>query len=214
VHRLDRETTGLVVYGRTNETVSELQRQFRMRIAKKLYVALVCGHMQANEGEIDLPISRESKESFLMRVATPESESLETYANILLDPRQRRTAKTSFTTFEVISRESLGEYPVTRVALYPETGRTHQLRVHCAAIGHPIVADPIYGWGGVGPQNAGFADVDMDFVYPSRANDKVQREIAAYAESREMRLCLHAQQLNLWHPLSRAPLILRAPPPF
>ena len=220
VHRLDRDTSGLVVYGRTQNAVKQLHEDFRRRRVKKQYVALVCGHVQANEGEIDLPLARDGAKPPFMRVATPDTEAsvddyiIEGEYHPSWQRKLQAAAKQSLTTFEVISRESLGEYPVTRVALYPETGRTHQLRVHCAAIGHPIVADPLYGWKGAGSWNAGFSEQEMDFVYPSRSTLATQGDIAAHVVTHGMRLCLHAQQLTFWHPTSRAPFLLLAPPPF
>jgi tRNA pseudouridine32 synthase/23S rRNA pseudouridine746 synthase len=231
VHRLDRDTSGLVVYARTQDALRQLHEDFRFRRVKKQYMALVCGHVIVDEGEINLSLARDHLHPPFMRVATPDSE--QTAQEYLQDSDKKNhqgflrmigtAAKDSFTKFQVLSREMWeGHLPVTRILLYPETGRTHQLRVHCAAMGHPIVADPIYGYRGEGSPNAGFTEKDMDMVFSGdnnlqvspRAGLELQREIAELAEENGINLCLHAQQLHIRHPVSRAPLCLRAPSPF
>lgn len=121
VHRLDRDTSGVMVFGRHKAAISNLGKQFQARSVDKRYVALVSGDLQPDSGEINLA----------MRYA-PE-----------IKPRQVVDAvngKPAQTLWQVIERRP----GCTLVALTPVTGRTHQLRVHLQAIGHAIVGDALY----------------------------------------------------------------------
>lgn len=121
VHRLDMETSGLMVFARTNEAQSRLSRQFADRTVGKRYVAEVSGHPLESEGEVDLPL-------------------ISDWPN---RPRQKichERGKPSLTRWRVISRSG----STTRLSLTPITGRSHQLRVHLAALGHPILGDSLY----------------------------------------------------------------------
>ncbi len=121
VHRLDKETTGIIVVAKTAEALSSLKRQFASRRVAKFYLALVEGKIEEEEGLIDAPVGRDPARPRTMAVI----------------PRGR-PAKTAF---RVLQRIPLG----TLLLLHPKTGRTHQLRVHMHYIGHPIVGDPLYG---------------------------------------------------------------------
>lgn len=128
VHRLDMDTSGLLVLARTNEAYVELQRQFAMREVSKRYEAIVEGVPPRGEGTISLPL----------------------IADVMDRPRQRvdpERGKPAVTDYRVVSRLAGGN---TLIYLYPHTGRTHQLRVHCAhadGLGCPILGDPLYGHG-------------------------------------------------------------------
>jgi Pseudouridylate synthases, 23S RNA-specific len=120
-HRLDLGTSGVVLTALTPPALSALQRQFAERRVRKTYVALVHGAPKGEEGEVDLPL----------RCDWPNR------------PRQivAEDGKPARTLWRVLAREGAA----TRVALTPVTGRSHQLRVHMAALGHPILGDPFYG---------------------------------------------------------------------
>jgi len=126
VHRLDRATSGVIIGARTQHALSWLQQQFARREAKKTYIAVVEGHVKQPEAIIDMPIERNPKAPATHRV----------HAN-------GKNAVTSYKVLLENERYSLLE-------LRPTTGRTHQLRVHLAHIGHPIVGDPLYGSGKYG----------------------------------------------------------------
>jgi 23S rRNA pseudouridine1911/1915/1917 synthase len=122
VHRLDRDTSGLLVVARSDEAYEKLQELVRNRELERRYVALVRGHPRSWRGRIDAPIGRDRDE--------PTRRSLDTDS-----PRE------AVTNFEV--DELLGPYALLNVRL--ETGRTHQIRVHLAAIDLPVVGDRVYG---------------------------------------------------------------------
>jgi len=122
VHRLDMDTSGIMVIALRRKAEAELQRQFRMREVHKYYVALVWGHVAADEGVVDAP---------LLRVPGQPPRSV-------IDSENGRPARTKY---RVVGRNG----DCTRVELKPLTGRSHQLRVHMLSLGHPIVGDRFYG---------------------------------------------------------------------
>ncbi|EKN3458899.1 TPA: bifunctional tRNA pseudouridine(32) synthase/23S rRNA pseudouridine(746) synthase RluA [Yersinia enterocolitica] len=122
VHRLDMATSGVIVVALTKAAERELKRQFREREPKKSYIARVWGHLAQDEGLIDLPLICDWPNR----------------------PKQKvcyETGKPSQTLYQVLSWDADGS---TRVKLSPITGRSHQLRVHMLAIGHPILGDGFY----------------------------------------------------------------------
>lgn len=121
VHRLDMATSGLVLFARGIEAQRALGRAFAQREVDKRYEAVVAGTLEDESGEIDLPLAAD-------------------WPNRPRQQVDREHGKPSLTRWRVIAREA-GR---TRLALEPLTGRSHQLRVHLAAIGHPIVGDALY----------------------------------------------------------------------
>lgn len=126
VHRLDRATSGVIIGAKNQTALSWLQKQFSERKTKKTYMAVIEGHLKQPEAIIDMPIERNPQAPSTFRVGP-----------------NGKVAKTHYIVKQEGPRHSL-------VELHPETGRTHQLRVHLAKIGHPIVGDPLYGSGDFG----------------------------------------------------------------
>ena len=121
VHRLDKETSGLVLFAKTAAAHANLNQQFEGRTVSKVYLAIVCGEPTEGKGEINLPLSEGHR---LMRV-------------------DKKHGKESSTQFAVLER--FREYAFVEVR--PRTGRMHQIRVHLKEIGLPILSDPLYGDG-------------------------------------------------------------------
>lgn len=123
VHRLDRDTSGVVVFARNAETHKLLSLQFENRQIRKSYLGLVTGRVWEKEGRIELPIAEDPSKKGRMTTVKKGKEAL--------------------TTFEVL--ESFSLYTLLRIHIF--TGRTHQIRVHMKATGHPIAMDEVYGSG-------------------------------------------------------------------
>lgn len=121
VHRLDRATSGVMICAKNQESLSWLQKQFSLRKVKKTYVAVIEGSMPSEDGVIDMPIGRNPNVPKMFHVTEIGKQALTRY----------RTIKSN-------SKYSMLE-------LSPETGRTHQLRVHLKELHHPIVGDELYG---------------------------------------------------------------------
>jgi 23S rRNA pseudouridine1911/1915/1917 synthase len=130
VHRLDRDTSGLMVVARNREAQAALQRQFKDRSVEKAYLALVYGRLDPPRGKIEAPIGRDLRSRQRMSVV-PEG----------------RPAVTRYQTRQFLFNPHGAREPYTLAEACPATGRTHQIRVHLAHIGHPVVGDRLYGGG-------------------------------------------------------------------
>ena len=160
VHRLDKDTSGLIVVARTQAAYNSLRQQFEDRTVEKIYLGLARGRFKEKEGIIDLPVGRHPALRQKMSVKS-------------------KKPRVALTRYEVL-REFRHS---TFLALKPLTGRTHQLRVHLAAIGHPLVGDSRYG--------------------QTQGNRRQQ----------ERRLFLHAFRLSFRHPLSGEKVEFESPLP-
>jgi 23S rRNA pseudouridine1911/1915/1917 synthase len=121
VHRLDVGTTGLMVVAKDEASYANLKDQFRGRVVKKVYHAMVQGHMDPSEGTIDAPINRHPREDYRFAVVADGKPSITHYKSLELFPA------------------------VSLLEIELETGRTHQIRVHFSALHHPLVGDLTYG---------------------------------------------------------------------
>lgn len=124
VHRLDRETSGVLVLVKNNETHAFLKEAFQERTVEKTYLAFVYGVPKERKGTIDFAIGR-SRKDFRLRSAQPKAKG---------------TMREAITHYEVVADN--GSHALMKIV--PKTGRTHQIRVHLKAIHHPVVGDPLY----------------------------------------------------------------------
>jgi 23S rRNA pseudouridine1911/1915/1917 synthase len=138
VHRLDRDTSGLLVVARSEEAHRRLQAAIGKRLVEREYLALVNGMPPARSGTIDAPVGRDARVRTRMTVGGAHA----------------REARTHFAL-----ERTLGAYSLLRLRL--ETGRTHQIRVHLRAIGHPVSGDPEYG-------TAGQLGLERQFLHAAR----------------------------------------------
>jgi len=172
VHRLDRDTSGTMVVAKSAAAHEHLSAQFKARHVDKTYLALTWGHFPAREGRITLPIGRHPSERKKMSIHSRSGRNAETRWRI---------------------RKNYPEGTLLEVDL--KTGRTHQIRVHCAAAGHPIMGDPVYG--GRRPTGGG-----------RQSADPVVQRLRAL--SRQM---LHAWRLSFRHPDNDRPVAFQSPLP-
>lgn len=124
VHRLDRETSGVLVSAKTPEAHTFLKEAFKIHSVQKTYLAFVYGAPKERKGTIDFAIGR-SRKDFRLRSAQPKAKGM---------------MREALTRYEVLS--DIGTHALLKAM--PETGRTHQIRVHLKAIHHPVVCDPLY----------------------------------------------------------------------
>lgn len=159
VHRLDFGTSGLMVVARNKAINAALCQQFSQRSVTKVYSALLCGHLKQDDGVIDAAIVKDPALFPLMSISAISGKPARSRFRVIERFNQRLKDGRSL--------------PLTRVQLMPETGRTHQLRLHCQHLGHPICGCDLYGgreWPGT---------------------------------EQTSRLMLHASELRLVHPISK-----------
>ena len=164
VHRLDKETSGVILIAKTVDSFQKLQAQFKERTVKKVYTALAHGKVEPQEGEINAPIGRLPWNRMRFGVIADGREAV--------------------TKFKVQSLKfKVGNEPLTLLELFPETGRTHQIRVHLKHINHPIFGD---------------------FLYAGRKTARDDRKILE-------RVFLHASKISFSHPVSGEALTFDCP---
>ncbi len=162
VHRLDKDTSGVIIVARTQEALRSLSAQFKGRTVKKRYIALVSGVIKKGSGTIETGLGRHVKERKKISVHT----------------NKPREAVTAFKVKERLKNATLIEVEI-------KTGRTHQIRVHMAHFGHPVLGDRVYGGG----KAMMIANIEL------------------------VRQMLHAESLSILHPDTGHPMTFSAPPP-
>lgn len=185
VHRLDRDTTGIMLVAKSELALWKLGRQFELRQIQKTYSAIVHGLLDRDSDVIDCPIGKHPR--FREKYAVHRNTGRPYPA----------TTKDALTKYQVQKRmKHVGESRAsfTLVELYPKTGRTHQLRVHLSYIGHPIVGDKMYGGGP---------------VYLSQLQGHADRAEGPLIT----RQALHAHVIEFTHPRTEKPMRLEAPWP-
>ncbi|ANI28946.1 pseudouridylate synthase [Yersinia entomophaga] len=170
VHRLDFGTSGLMVIARNKAINAALCQQFSRRTVTKVYSALLCGHLDNDEGVIDAAIAKDAALFPLMSICSIRG----------------KPARSHYRVVERFYRELEDGrlLPLTRVRLIPETGRTHQLRIHCQQLGHPILGCDLYGG------------------------------LRLPGTEQTARLMLHASELHFVHPISQELIKARHTSPF
>lgn len=185
VHRLDRETSGLLLIAKKRSSLLALQAQLKDRSAGKTYLALVRGHWPAKRKVLDLSLRK-------FQIATG-SQAEERRVEVV--PHNHPDAQRAISLVQVLGQFDLAEHtgyalPVSLLAVTIKTGRTHQIRVHLSSQGHPILGDDKYG----------------DFALNKALAQGGQQAILP-------RMFLHAWQLRIQHPQDQRPLALQCPPP-
>jgi len=214
VHRLGMDTSGLVVFAKTIEAVRGMNVLFRTRKITRQYEALVCGHVAKDQGLISLPLMRDYQHPPYMRISTDEHQA----ALVDLDPnvvgkKLLSPPKASLTHYQVVQREYLNDdLPVTRLSLTSISGRTHQLNVHCAAIGHPIVQDHVYGYQGDAAPAGGLDEAALQEAAPDRVSKDIQQQINQAAADKAM--CVHSKYIRFRHPVTKKDMEFTSPAPF
>lgn len=174
VHRIDKETSGVVLFARTADAHRKLNEQFRERTTKKNYLVIVEGMMEEEEMEVDIPLATDPGRSGRIRPSAGGKEAI----TIL----KRRELFNGFTLIEA----------------QPLTGRQHQIRVHCKAVGLPLLVDSLYG--------------ERDAFYLS----SIKKKYRSYGREEQPlidRQTLHAASLTVEHPATGKPVTFEATPP-
>jgi len=185
VHRLDRDTTGVMLLAKTELALWRLGRQFELRKVHKTYLALVHGIVELDEDVIDAPIGLHPR--IRERYAVHRGTGREF-------PGVSKQAVTRYHVLQRLTKTGAIAAGFSLVRLHPQTGRTHQIRVHMSAIGHPIVGDPAYGGGPLyASQLEGRPDVAEGPLLTRQG--------------------LHAWAIEFFHPRTREPMRLMARPP-
>jgi tRNA pseudouridine32 synthase/23S rRNA pseudouridine746 synthase len=173
VHRLGVDTLGLIVFTKSMDAVRGMNALFRTRHITRQYEVLVAGHVERYQGLINLPLMQCYVYPPYMRISTEgHQRALLDFDASIVGKKILEAPKASLTHYMVMGREGFkgnDDLPVTGMILTSMTGQTHQLNLHCAAVGHPIVLDTVYGWKGTAAPYGGLDNPAL-FGKQHRAN--------------------------------------------
>ena len=178
VHRIDKETSGILLIAKTPEAFFELQRQFKEHIIQKTYIAIAHGKLVPPEGEINAPVGRLPWNREHFGIVPGGKESITKYRVLRIVPAAEPGP-------HGIPGQARNDKEFSLIELYPQSGRTHQIRVHLKYINHPILGDYLY------------------------AGRKTARADRTWAK----RVMLHAWKLTCLHPVTKKELAIEAPIP-
>ena len=183
MHRLDKDTSGLLVVAKTEHALRDLGKQLKQRTMSRGYLALVEGSLPQDEGTVDASLGRHLSDRKRMTVRYLGGRSAVTHYRVLARLAQGQGNVTIPTPLAPRPSPHFLEYTVVELKL--QTGRTHQIRVHMAHLGHPVLGDVVYG----------------------------QHSASYWAAHGIARQFLHARTLCFQHPMTQKPLEFRAPIP-
>lgn len=178
VHRIDRETSGILIIGKSSKDAGDLVAQFREHKVEKRYLAVVQGRVEADEFVVDKALAHDPVSNVRLKMAVTDAPD----------------GLPSYTGFRVLRRTKR----FTLVECAPRTGRQHQIRVHLASVGHPIVGDKLYG---------GVADVFLSYLERRPLTDAMHEALIL------KRQALHACSLRFRHPITKADTTITSPLP-
>jgi 23S rRNA pseudouridine1911/1915/1917 synthase len=171
VHRIDKDTSGLLVVAKNDEAHLALAEQLKVHKVSRVYYAIVIGNLKEDSGTVDAPIGRHPVDR--KRMAVIRNDELK--------------SREAITHWQVLARGEVDGQRFTLVRCQLETGRTHQIRVHMASLGHPLLGDPIYG--------------GANTKFEAKHKQSIQGQ------------CLHAKELSFTHPRTKEPVHVTCPLP-
>lgn len=190
VHRIDKETSGVLLLAKTESSFLDLQRQFKERSIQKTYRALVHGDVVPPEGEIQAPIGRLPWNRERFGIVPGGKEAITRYKKIRTYTRKDKSGK---------------EEIVSLMEVYPKTGRTHQIRVHFKYINHPLVGDYLYAGRKTSRNDRRSGGIASSFGGKKSSLADMKQENG--------RVLLHARSIVFHHPKTGKPLAIEAPIP-
>jgi len=203
LHRLDRETSGVLALAKNPKTARLWTQQMEAHHIKKEYIAIVRGLVLPKQGTIDMPIGRQGgpirvRQWVNAPTAVPAVTKYRVQSSFGPGPKKQRSHSSSPSPNQKMQPSApLDLVPISIVRVFPETGRLHQIRVHFAAIGHPLLGDPLY---------TGRGEIYQKMIDGTCAEE--DRESLGFH-----RVALHAAALHFDHPATRKHLSISAPPP-
>ncbi len=167
VHRLDKETSGVIILAKNKKSFEFLKQSFKDRTVRKLYHALVWGNIKDDDGSVNVPIGRSKKD----------------FRKWLAGRGTRGELRDALTYYRVHKRGEIDGEKCTYLHVFPKTGRTHQIRVHMKYLNHPVVCDALYGTKDICPKSVGRLALhafSLELVLPSGKEKRFESALPAF----------------------------------